>query len=199
MNRKSLFLLLFLAVLSLTSCDWVRMRLDLPTKKESRERLEKNHQENDLEDVYLFEEREESQFIEEPIFDPSMSGDDELNASSLYNKPLGTSGASSTPNVKPTPGYTPAKATTSMNRFHVVVGSFRMAENASRMVKLLAEYGYHPEELLFKNGYMVVSAGSFPTHSDAQAARRRIQSNDGRILPYDTYIYDMNEKRHIER
>ena len=86
-----------------------------------------------------------------------------------------------------------------MNRFHVIVGSFRMQENAIRMVRLLSELGYRPEELLFKNGYMVVSAGSYPSLTDAQAAKRRIQSVDGSIIPYDMYIYDMNQRRHIER
>ena len=85
-----------------------------------------------------------------------------------------------------------------MNRYQVVVGSFRVPENAARMKKRLADRGYRPEELHFKNGFIVISAGSYPYESDAQAAVGRLRAKDGALFP-EIYIYDMNQRRHIER
>ena len=192
MSKKTLFILLFFASLSLHSCEWVKERLGMPTSQELQFRREQTRQDSVLRAEYLRQEREQQQLLEDSIFDPAMSGDDEENTSALYGDTFPATG------TETSAGFTPSPTSVGTNRFHVIVGSFRMVENAAKMVRQLAERGYRPEELLFKNGYVVVSAGSYPSLPDAQAAKQRIQSVDGALCPYDIYIYDMNQRRHVE-
>jgi len=211
MYRKSLFTLLIIAAINLNSCDWVRERLGMPTIKDIKARNEQARQDSILRADYLRQEREEQRLLEDSIFDPAMSENEEANRSSLYDDTSARTGGTSVSETAARSAsgnaansfsgnyLAPASSTAGMNRFHVVVGSFQMQRNVNRMVRLLTERGYRPEELLFKNGLMVVSAGSYSSLYDAQAALRHIKSADGSALPHDMYIYDMKQRRHIER
>lgn len=223
MFKKSIFIVLFLAAFSLTSCDWVKAHLGMATSKDLQTLKERARQDSLLQAEYLRQEREQQRLIEDAFFDPIMPNDAEMasfygnsgtsspstqgylastsqgytsSTSQGYTSSTSQGYASSAPQSY-TPSYT--SSTASSNRFHVVVGSFRDFGNADRMARRLADNGYRPEQLLFKNGLMTVSAGSFPSLQDAQAARSQMRSGNPNLFPYDTYIYDMSSRRHVER
>ena len=153
----------------------------MPTSQEIQDRKEKERQDSVLRETYRLQEEQQRQ-MDDSLFDPAVQAEEETTPSTTtFRDSYSASGASS-----------------GLNRFHVVVGSFREPGNATRMVKRLESRGYRPQELLFKNGFMVVSAGSYPYLQDAQAAVGRLRANDGVLFP-EIYIYDMNQRRHIER
>lgn len=79
-------------------------------------------------------------------------------------------------------------------RFHVVMGSFIMDNNAQRMMKTLTTYGFTPQRLEFANGYAVISA--FQTDDLSQAYKRMNELFDLDITPHDIWIYDTNQNLH---
>jgi len=184
MTKKSFLIFLLLFALSLTSCDWIRYHLGMPTSVELQARQEQTRQDSLLYAEYLRQEREQYDLMEDALFDAALSVEDEVTPSSGQ---YGLYGENRQDN-----------SNTNMNRFHVIVGSFREPANAAKMVKQLADHGYKPHELQFRNGYRVVSAGSYAYHDDAEAAKRSIQTKDPALCPYDVYIYDMNDRRHVE-
>ena len=183
MSKKSLFILLFFTALTFNSCDWVRVRLGMPTSQELQIRKEQARQDSIYQAEYLRHEWEQQQRLEDDLFDTTAPAQVETTPAS-------------TPAY--TPAYTGSAAPMDINRFHVVVGSFRESKNAIGMVKRLAERGYRPTELLFKNGFMVISAGSYAQLPEAITALHRMQSVDASLCPYDAYVYDMVQRRHVE-
>ena len=183
MSKKSLFILLFFTALTFNSCDWFKARLGMPTSQELQIRKEQARQDSIYQAEYLKQEREQQQRLEDDLFDTT--------APTLLD-------TTPTPAYTSTPAYTGSTTPMNMNRFHVVVGSFRESKNAAGMVRRLTERGYRPAELLFKNGFMVVSAGSYAQLPEAVTALHRIQSADASLCPYDAYVYDMMQRRHVE-
>lgn len=79
-------------------------------------------------------------------------------------------------------------------RFQVILGSFKVKENAEKMKSLLESKGYAPKIILFQNGFSVVSAASFDT-------RREAFNEVGKFLefefcPYDVWVYDITQNLH---
>ena len=201
MQKRTFFTLLFLTALCLQSCDPVRGFFGLPTSKEVQAAKDKKRQDS----IYQAEYNKEQNMykdLEESNFDSDLLGDEET-----YKEPSGASSGSSGTYIPPsgTPsGATGSVATPPANsysgysggsRFHVIVGSFRDPANAQRMKTRLSERGYRPAELLFKNGFLCISAESFNQLPDAQESVRRLRSMDETLTPY---IYDANERRHVE-
>ncbi len=79
-------------------------------------------------------------------------------------------------------------------RYHVVMGSFIMDNNAQRMMKTLTTYGFTPLKIEFANGYAVISA--FQTDDLSQACKRMNELFDLDITPHDIWIYDINQNLH---
>ncbi|HOO42341.1 MAG TPA: hypothetical protein P5167_02585 [Bacteroidales bacterium] len=82
-----------------------------------------------------------------------------------------------------------------LTRYHVVVGSFIMDNNAGRMMQKLPELGYSPVRIEFKNGYSVISAYQTNSLSDAYNKMYKMFSLD--ITPYDVWVYDTNQNLHF--
>jgi len=161
----------------------------MPTREEAermKEEERKRKQESNLLGEYLKQE-EEQRRMDDMISDYDVYGQGEPEPSSQSDAFAGSSGM--TANVNTSIGA---------NRFHIVVGSFRIPENAVRMVRRLSERGYQPTEIVFRNGYRVISAGSYQQRSDAVMALRRMQSMDAALCPYDAYVYDTAQRLHLE-
>ncbi len=82
-------------------------------------------------------------------------------------------------------------------RFYVVVGSFKVEENAAKKVAQMKKLNFNPEYLNFKNGFKVVSAMSTDDEKEAYATMRKLI--DEGIDEEEVWIYDKLQKLHIEK
>ncbi|HPJ82353.1 MAG TPA: hypothetical protein PLG64_00765 [Bacteroidales bacterium] len=82
-----------------------------------------------------------------------------------------------------------------LKRYHVVLGSFIMDNNAKRMIETLTGLGYQPLRLQFRNGYSVISACQSNSLHEAYNMMYKMFSHD--ITPYDIWVYDTNQNLHF--
>jgi hypothetical protein len=82
-------------------------------------------------------------------------------------------------------------------RFYVIVGSFKVEENAAKKVEQMKKLNLNPEYLNFKNGFKVVSAMSTDDEKEAYAEMRKLI--DEGIDEEEVWIYDKLQKLHIEK
>jgi hypothetical protein len=157
---KKIFPLLIGIILlgSVSSCDWIRARLGMPTSEELQQKQEQIIKDS-LEKVAR--EQEAAQ-LEQFRLDSLAKIEAQKSA---------------------------------LARYHVVVGSFIMDNNAGRMMQKLPELGYEPVRIEFKNGYSVISAYQTNSLPDAYNKMYKMFSLD--ITPYDVWVYDTNQKLHF--
>ena len=79
-------------------------------------------------------------------------------------------------------------------RFHVIIGCFKVQNNAVNLRKVLTDNGYNPKKILFKNGFDAVSL--FQSDNLEQAMRALWDFKDSPYCPEDIWIYDMKNKLH---
>ncbi len=80
--------------------------------------------------------------------------------------------------------------------YHVIIGSFRDYSNADALEKVVKELGYSPKKIMFKNGYMMVSAGGYSTLKEAVAQMEKIQ--ELKVCPSDVWVYSARQDLHAE-
>ena len=83
-----------------------------------------------------------------------------------------------------------------LKRYYVIVGSFKVEENAAKKVEQIKIFNLNPEYLNFKNGFKVVSAMS--TDNQDEANETVINLIDLGINKEEIWIYDKSQKLHIE-
>ena len=88
-----------------------------------------------------------------------------------------------------------AKHQSEMNRFHIIVGSFLMEENAERMMARLTNSGFNPVEMRFRNGFLAISAASYDNYREAYAKMYYLLEQIP-YAPYDIWIYDLKQNLH---
>lgn len=96
--------------------------------------------------------------------------------------------------AKDTIDLSSAKAVTPIARYNVIVGAFKVPENAERMAERMTKAGETVTKISFNNGFTAVS---ILNTDDFHAACRKLntaQSSDD--LPYDCWIYDANTAKH---
>lgn len=82
----------------------------------------------------------------------------------------------------------------SAGKFHVIMGSYRIPENAQKMFATLEKNGYAPRYVLFSNGFSAVSIAGYDNYHDALKAMR-----DAMELPYcpeDVWVYGVAQNLH---
>ena len=82
-------------------------------------------------------------------------------------------------------------------RYYVIVGSFKVVENAAKKVEQMKKLNLNPEYLNFKNGFKVVSAMSTDNEQEAYSAMKKLI--DEGIDDEEVWIYDKLQKLHIEK
>lgn len=82
-------------------------------------------------------------------------------------------------------------------RFYVIVGSFKIEENAAKKVSQIKALNFSPEYLDFKNGFKVVSAYCTDDEKEAYANMRKLI--DLGIDEEEVWIYDKTQKLHKEK
>lgn len=79
-------------------------------------------------------------------------------------------------------------------RFHVIVGCFKITDNAVHYREKFIGNGYSPKRIMFKNGFEAVSLIQEDTMEKARAAMEKFM--DSPLCPDDVWIYDMDRKLH---
>lgn len=83
------------------------------------------------------------------------------------------------------------------NRYYVIMGSYKNHANSKKMVDILTDNGYKPTVFDLKNGSKMVSAASFNSQSDANKELKNLLDKD--FTPEDIWVYDINQKLHINQ
>lgn len=78
--------------------------------------------------------------------------------------------------------------------YYVVLGSFKDHRNAEALDKLVKGFGYHSEQILLRNGFMMVAVGGHSTYSQAYRTMEKIGEQD--FCPYDMWIYGASQSLH---
>ena len=79
-------------------------------------------------------------------------------------------------------------------RYHIVLGSFKVADNAQKMNEEIVRRGYTPRIITFNNGFEVVSVAHYDNYFKALKEMEKIQEWD--ICPEDIWIYDLQQNLH---
>jgi cell division protein FtsN len=75
------------------------------------------------------------------------------------------------------------------NRFHVIIGSFKVSSNADDYQKQVATLGFQdPKIVVSPNGFKMVSIGAFETYSKATNEILRI--NRSKEEPIELWVYE---------
>lgn len=75
------------------------------------------------------------------------------------------------------------------NRFHVIIGSFKVPTNADEYQKQVATLGFQdPRIIVSPNGFKMVSVGAFETYSKATNEILRI--NRSKEEPIELWVYE---------
>lgn len=79
-------------------------------------------------------------------------------------------------------------------RYNIVLGSFKVADNAQKMNEEIVRRGYTPRIITFNNGFEVVSVAHYDNYFKALKEMEKIQEWD--ICPEDIWIYDLQQNLH---
>ena len=80
------------------------------------------------------------------------------------------------------------------DRYHVIIGCFKVMENADNMMTLLEENDYTPQKVYFQNDYTCVSAASSDNVNEMYEVMSKMLQAD--FCPLDIWIYDMTTELH---
>lgn len=165
--KKSLILLMFVAALSMTSCDFMRKTAGRPTKEEVKmikggmARVEQLRQEEALLRASLDSLKMEKQALVDSIANLRKS-----NASAAYSQYL-------TKNLE--------------NRYYVIIGAFQSYENAKSLMKKADKLGYSPVLIGCRNGLIGVGVCPVDEYADALQALEILKRE--KFCPSDPWIY----------
>jgi cell division protein FtsN len=74
------------------------------------------------------------------------------------------------------------------NRYHVIIGSFKVPNNANEFQKQVAKLGFqNPKIVESPNGFKMVSVGAFETYS--KAANEILRINRSKEEPVEMWVY----------
>ncbi|HNS31176.1 MAG TPA: SPOR domain-containing protein [Tenuifilaceae bacterium] len=75
------------------------------------------------------------------------------------------------------------------NRFHVIIGSFKVPSNADDYQREVSTFGFqNPKIVESPNGFRMVSVGAFDTYS--RAANEILRINRGKEEPIELWVYE---------
>lgn len=79
-------------------------------------------------------------------------------------------------------------------RYHVLIGSYKVKENADRMFVTLEKGGYSPRYVIFENGFYGISVAGFDNMR--QAKKIMCDVMELAYCPEDVWIYDVAQNLH---
>lgn len=89
------------------------------------------------------------------------------------------------------------EALTKLNdKYYVILGSFKVEDNATKMYAMLEKNGYTPKTIRFKNGFDLVSVASFNDYHKALNELDNLRAYE--FCPEDVWIYGVEQRLHEE-
>ncbi len=82
------------------------------------------------------------------------------------------------------------------DRYYLILGSFKVESNATRMYAMLEKNGYVPRTIKFTNGFEVVSVKSFNNYHEALLELDNLRSYE--FCPDDIWVYDKRQGLHVQ-
>ncbi len=82
----------------------------------------------------------------------------------------------------------------SAGKFHVIMGSYRVPENARGMFAMLEKNGYTPRYVLFNNGFSAVSIAGYDNYQEALKAM--YEAMELPYCPEDVWVYGVAQNLH---
>lgn len=79
-------------------------------------------------------------------------------------------------------------------RYFIVLGSFQVPDNATRMMTQLKKDGYKPQYITFKNGFKLIAAAAYDNYRKAFEDMDKFLEYDN--CPEDVWIYDTTQNLH---
>jgi len=79
-------------------------------------------------------------------------------------------------------------------RYHIIIGCFKVQDNANNLREVLTRNGLNPKRIIFKNGYDAVSI--IQSDDWSQIYNQLKDFRNSPYCPEDVWIYDMNEQLH---
>jgi hypothetical protein len=174
MLMKKSFLILMVAMMSLTGCDFFRSLAGRPTSEEIQaKRLEILRAQEVIEEARLDSLRRAKQAILD-----SIAALDSLATLDSIRQQGGTI-------------LNPSKlgglfATKLETRYYIIVGCFRQRTNAELLLNKASERGYSPALISFRNGMIAVGLCPVNTIADALASLRDVKEEP--FCPTDVWI-----------
>lgn len=86
--------------------------------------------------------------------------------------------------------------TTLDRRYYVVLGSFKVENNADKLLAALSKDGYKPQRIDFKNGYDVISVASTDDYGEAHKILKNLRYRSYIHYPDDAWVYDSTRHLH---
>jgi Sporulation related domain. len=83
-----------------------------------------------------------------------------------------------------------AKQKTKEQGFHVVIGSFKVAQNATSFATAVESMGYKTSLIKSPNGFNLVSIGKYKNYSSAY--KEILHINEGSQTPMEMWVYSAN-------
>lgn len=80
-------------------------------------------------------------------------------------------------------------------RYYVIYGSFKHEGNADKLYARLANEGHKPRKIRFRNGFTLIATNAFENEQDAM--RELYRMRDDYRNPYDMWVYDKRQGRHV--
>ena len=166
--KKSLFILLMVAALSLTGCDFMRTLAGRPTSKviESK-RLELLRAQEAIEQARLDSLRHEQQMMLDSI--AALDSIRQQGGTILNPAQLGG-----------------LFATKLEARYYIIIGAFNMRSNAEALMNKVSELGYSPALISFRNGKIAV--GLCPVNNLPDALTSLVTVKAEPFCPSDAWI-----------
>ena len=166
--KKSLFILLAAAMLSLTGCDFLRNLAGRPTSEDIQaKRLELLRAQELIEEARLDSLRREKQMVLDSI--AALDSIKQQGGTILNPSKLGG-----------------LFATKLEARYYIVVGCFRQRSNAEILLGKVSEIGYSPALISFRNGMIAVGLCPVNTLTDALASLKAVKNEP--FCPSDVWI-----------
>lgn len=82
----------------------------------------------------------------------------------------------------------------SAGKYHVIIGSYKLQDNASKMFARLENGGYSPRYVMFENGFYGVSVAGYDNMREARKTMYDVM--ELAYCPEDVWVYDVAQALH---
>ncbi len=186
---KKSFLLLFIAIISLSSCDAIRGALGMPTSEDIKRakvaiaEKAKEAEKKRLDSIATVKEQTEA------------AKRDSIAAATIQDS-IDTAILDSIAMVESQSKLQQTTSAQLTNRFYLIAGNFSKDRNIQNMLNLLSSKDFQPIIIPLKNGNKMVAVAGFDSSSAAYSKIKELSEWDE--SPKGMWVYDTKTKLHTD-